>query len=956
MIATSCTGCRDCTCGCCSGISVQTPQGESNPPGLSAIAYRTGTWSSFKQSMLARLSSSDYPALAALTTRNDDDFSIALLDASAMVLDILTFYQERLANESYLRTATERFSLVQLSRLIGYQPSPGVSSSVYVAFTLTAAPGLPTSTTNAAIVIPAGTTLQSVPPQGQTPQAFQTSADILGKPEWNQLAIMSTTPWAPASDPGSVWFEGTSTQLNPGDPLLFLSDGSDWNVATVTAVTANTVAGQTLISWTGSLASQGSAFSSSGAPQVFALRQKAALFGYAAVDPGLLSPDTITQLGTQLIGGDWDFGTPSESLVSESYLDLDAVYSKLLPQSWLLAIPAPPYAGYSTLYQAGAINTVTRSNYGASAKISRVTLAGSVDQTWLQIYYDATRIMTVLAQSEPLTVAEQALDHPLYGTLIDLAGVRDDLVGMTAVAIIGVSQKVAVNVSGVQFQPYDSTPLETVNPGDVFTLMQPPTSFGPKGVVEDWSTQTTAVTLVVADAQGRPGTILVALSNLSLAPSASSDPVVQEIGLVASVGLAGPASGPKWTQIVLQAPLINCYNRAATNVNANVGLATAGGAVVEILGNGQASTPNQSFKLRQSPLTYVQAQTPTGGQSSLTVSVNGAAWTPVPTLYDQAANAKVYATVNQSDGTATVQFGDGVEGALLPTGQNNVTANYRTGIGLAGNVGAGSITTLVDRPLGAKSVTNPMAATGGQDPQTVGGIRANAPQTVVTLGRAVSITDYQTFAATFAGIAKAYAIWIPNGVNRGVFITVAAAGGAGLPATSPTIANLQGALTAYGIPNVNVQIQSFCETLFGLSAQVAYDPAYNATAVKAQIQALLQSTYSFAARGFGQGVSGDEIAALIQGVPGVLGVNVTSLTPVCTSTAGDLGGAGYSVAALNTWLQSQIIGGLPRPASNSPTWICPYIPQPQIGALPFPAEILVIHPDPAQTVLTVMTS
>src|SRR6516164_374837 len=97
-----CTGTPNCACGCCSGTSVLTPQGENNPPGLPAIAYRTGTWATFKESMLARLSSSDYPALAPLKTREDHDFTIALLDATAMMLDILTFYQERLANESYL--------------------------------------------------------------------------------------------------------------------------------------------------------------------------------------------------------------------------------------------------------------------------------------------------------------------------------------------------------------------------------------------------------------------------------------------------------------------------------------------------------------------------------------------------------------------------------------------------------------------------------------------------------------------------------------------------------------------------------------------------------------------------------------------------------------------------------------------------------------------------------------
>ena len=118
------TSLGNCTCGCCAGISVATPIAEYNPPGLPAISYRTGTWATFHQSMLARLSSSDYPALAGLRTRSDDDYSIALLDASAIVLDILTFYQERLANEGYLGTATQLYSLIQLTKLIGYQPSP----------------------------------------------------------------------------------------------------------------------------------------------------------------------------------------------------------------------------------------------------------------------------------------------------------------------------------------------------------------------------------------------------------------------------------------------------------------------------------------------------------------------------------------------------------------------------------------------------------------------------------------------------------------------------------------------------------------------------------------------------------------------------------------------------------------------------------------------------------------
>ena len=123
----------------------------------------------------------------------------------------------------------------------------------------------------------------------------------------------------------------------------------------------------------------------------------------------------------------------------------------------------------------------------------------------------------------------------------------------------------------------------------------------------------------------------------------------------------------------------------------------------------------------------------------------------------------------------------------LPTGVNNIVANYRIGSGSAGNVAANAISTLLDRPLGVNAVSNPQAATGGHDAQTNDGIRANAPQNVLTLGRAVSITDYQNFAATFAGIAKASAIWIPGGPARGVFLTVAGVNGAALPPGNPTL-------------------------------------------------------------------------------------------------------------------------------------------------------------------------
>src|SRR5262245_39908466 len=101
------TVCRACACGCCSGIHSETPVLVTNRAALGSIAYRVGTHSSWKHSMLAALTGKDNPLSGKLTTRENDDLSIALLDGWATVADVLTFYQERIANESFLRTARE---------------------------------------------------------------------------------------------------------------------------------------------------------------------------------------------------------------------------------------------------------------------------------------------------------------------------------------------------------------------------------------------------------------------------------------------------------------------------------------------------------------------------------------------------------------------------------------------------------------------------------------------------------------------------------------------------------------------------------------------------------------------------------------------------------------------------------------------------------------------------------
>jgi hypothetical protein len=963
----SCKGTSDCLCDCCSGISVQTPQAENNFPGLPAITYRTGTWATFKQSMLARLSSADYPALVALKTRNDDDFSIALLDASSVMLDILTFYQERLANESYLRTATQLQSLTELSRLIGYQPTPGVGASVYLSFTLQAATGLPTDPSTTAITIPQGTQVQSVPAPGQTPQTFETSADILAKADWNELAVQTGVAWAPQTGDTALYLQGTATQLQPGDAILVVGDerlqdssSPRWDLRLVTEVETDSVKNRTHVTWSEGLGDAAAGVNpASSNPKFYALRQKAALFGYNAINPLLLTSTIQDQLGGLLNSSknEWTFGISSAdgNLASQSLVDLDAVYSKLAVGGWLALIhpdsnTSRSPSGFVTLYSIQSVSSISRSDYGTSGKITRVATDTSAN---LSEYYGDTRSSSGLTQSEELAAAEQPLNFPLYGAFLDLKEIRPDLAGVQAVAVYGKSQKLSVNVDAdpMVFKPDDESGDLTLKPNDVVTILQPVNlPLNSDGSIPDWSTFTEKRNLRVLDAGGRTGTLWAAVADFTLVPASDQDPAIQEYALVSSVTIV--TQDYPHTRIHLKSELLNCYDRTKTTVNANVGLATQGMSVSEILGNGAAATPNQTFSLKQVPLTFVQSPTPTGRLTTLQATANAVAWKEETSLYQQKPSAQVFATLNQPGGHTDILFGDGVEGSTLPTGQNNIQANYRIGSGLSGNVGAGSITTLVDRPLGVSGVDNPQDATGGQDPQSVDDIRSNAPLSVLTLGRAVSITDYQNLARSFAGIAKAYAIWIPSGPGRGVFITVAAAGGSVLPPGNPTLNNLITALHNYGNPLIPIYVQTFLETLFRVSVDIKCDPAYDLDAVKANVLQQLQQNYSFGARNFGQGVSADEVDAFVQAVPGVIAVNVTKLEVGLTSAAGDLSSGSWSVSAYNTWLSQQVT--LTRPLSSSPTRICAYLPLANPDKLPDAAEILVLDPNPKNLVVGVM--
>src|SRR5947209_1309930 len=233
------------SCGCCEGEPPLTPI--DNRPGLTALSYRIGTYGSFLQRLLDEIRSASLTddqakpirPLAALTTRSLADPAIALLDAWAIVADVLTFYQERIANEGYLRTATERRSILELARAIGYELSPGVAASAYLQFgveeiiaaatpgarvQVAAGPG--SSPFNSGLVtIPKGTQVQSVPAPGALPQTFETSDDFDARVEWNRITPRLSRPPDLAVSNGKLYLLDTHSGFGSGSVVsLPLSD------------------------------------------------------------------------------------------------------------------------------------------------------------------------------------------------------------------------------------------------------------------------------------------------------------------------------------------------------------------------------------------------------------------------------------------------------------------------------------------------------------------------------------------------------------------------------------------------------------------------------------------------------------------------------------------------------------------------------------------------------------
>ena len=937
-------GRRQAADGCGDGgdPAAATPLPTANPPGLAAVAYRVGTWAEFRASLLARLSrrGDREPALAALTTRAGDDFAVALYDALSCALDVLTFYSERSVNEYFLRTATERRSVLELARAIGYQLGPGVSATAYLAFALDDTPGAP-----AVATIPAGSKVQTTPEPGQLAQTFETSAAIEARVAWNAMRPRRTRRH-PLKEDGVVLtrylLEGTMTGLRAGDGIVVVPEDDGKPVFfTVASVAVQADRGRTAlrVSWvpTGLEVLVRTALKNSLSPALSyaasaglagtvnkqlgvgptaaaAAAASGAARAAGAAAPAAAGATTVGSVALTTAAAVHRFGIgaylsnlaatrrPPPGIlalrVRAAVFGHNAPRLETLPASltgWEL-IQVPDDDSYTYTIKRGPYNGRTgptwaegtlKSNHiapGAAQVFLDATYPGITRDSWI-VLRDAARptrawSLHAVTEAGDVSVADFALNGKV--TRLQL----DDASDLDAFSIRGTT---------------------VYGQSEVLPLARLP-------ITDDVGGATIEIEGGVAG--------LAAGQTLIVRGEPATDPGldVAEVVVVREVRYATDPADGGYTIVALRDALRRVYRRETVTIYGNVVQATHGETKHELLGSGDASRAFQRFVLRQSPLTHTSAPTPSGLASTLQVNVDDIRWHEVPFLEGHGPDERVYTVRTDDDGQTTVQFGDGrTAGARLPTGRDNVRAVLRTGTGLAGLAAVDQLTTLMSRPAGVRGVTNPLPAAGADDPESRDAARQNAPLHVRTLERIVSLRDHEDFARAFGGVARALATWTWDGQRRGVLITVAGPEGADIADESPIRRSLLDAIARAGDPYVPVLVRSYGRRMFRLVADVAIDPDHQTERVEAAVRAALVAGFSFGARDFGQPVFLSEVVGTIQAVRGVVGVNLRALYR--SYPAGDPPGLNRRLAA-----------ALPRPGTREPS----------------PAELLLLAPGGAE--------
>jgi hypothetical protein len=895
--------------GCCDTPTppATVPLPISNPPGLPAIRYRIGTFTSFRRAMLDRVAAAGLLGTSPPAPRPfanwhegaDGDYHTVFVELWAYLADILTFYQERIANEAYIGTATQRDSSQRLAQLVNYLPAPGAGAGGLASFSV--APGK-------VVTVAQGFRVASRAQPGRAAAVYETSSPLVARAEHNAIPLSTVAPTnqfaqlssfaqvfvqpglptigiaeelyagvgstlirtlpdlkaAPAGFAAfarlfgpriiyrpfinnvtrSIVLDGVNTRLAAGDYILatnvLLQQNGQAGVQPalyqLSSVNVDKASATTTITW---LEREGTSYqqTSDNPVEVYAMRVKAGPLGSGAPNWNTLSP-TLTMVPTQPPTSPPQLQPPpagTATITAPPYAnwddpsDRDGTHAAFVPRnSGVISLDAVYDAVRAAPNNPGWIALVPGSGDLAAAEILRFIQAQPVALTQYAMNSKVTRV-TLTDATAPTK------DFRIRDTLI-LADAE-------------------------QLTLHNDLPLPDPVEGDTLIL---------NGLFPNL----------------QDGHVVIFSGNLF----DQSGEAATEVCTILGPPLQDTDNS--LTTVRLKSKLANAYVRSTSLLLANIVAVTHGETVRdEVLGSGDGSAL-QSYTLKKQPLTYLPSTDPESAspvQSTLSVTVNGVQWTEQPTLFESGPTEQDFTATQNILGQTTVAFGDGINGGRPPTGTNNVHARYRVGLGRSGNVPAASIQQLLDSLAGLQQVTNPQPTIGGADPESLTGIRANAPASLRTFNRAVSTDDYAALARTFPGVAKASARWVLHDANLVavahpyVQLTIAATDGTPI-AQGGFLANLRSYLDQRRDPNVPLRILDFTRIFVDFGVTVDLDDRVPRQATLARVQAALHpgrnpdgtaGYFAFDNLDFGRSLHLSAIYAFIQNIPGVSDANVT---------------------------------------------------------------------------------
>ena len=923
--------------GCCGRPAPGTtvPALVFNPSGLSAITYRIGTFTSFRQAMLDSIALPDLMATSVTTLTSPvgpADTSISVLDASqfplapnfrikigseylqvidgagtstwritrgsstvahftgdmvildppnpfaswhagtgvdyhtifvelwAYLADIITFYQERIANEAYLGTASQRDSLLRLVSLIDYHPAPGAGASGLVAFT---------AAKNRSRTVPAGFRVGSKPLPGKPAVVFETASAVEVSGENSTIALSLLSPDVPFP-PHTIVLQGVNNGLAVDDYILAVENpgtsAEQLHLLRIATIKTDKQAVTTTITWQQEIG-EGPYAQASKQVSVYALRVAASPIGANAPQ--------------------WDGLSPT--LNNSDGKNPKAPYRT----SW--EVPS-----VTELEQREGLPSFTRfRNTGANIRaidqpLDTIDGFVLVPNPWfyVPVIDDPRNLLFLDAVYKQLNYTPQ---NPGWAVLLTDGDVFQILHVTDARQAAKVAYSLSLKVTRLTFAedmmantfPIRNTLVLTGS--ELLTLQVdlplPDSVSGSQLILQGVNTQL------------QPGQTIIFQGNF-FDPATNSPTSIPAAEPCALDGPAFPDLSKNVTTINLKTRLARQYVRATCSVMANIVEVTQGETVKdEVLGSSDGSA-FQSYALKKKPLTYLPATDAEGlaaVKSTLAVIVNGVAWNEQPNLAHSAPDAQDFTTTLDDPGQTTVVFGDGFTGARPPSGINNVHARYRNGLGTSGNLPSGSIQQLIDSVPDVQKVTNPVPSSGGSDPEEPGQIRALAPASLRTFSRAVSASDYAALATNFPGIAKATASWI---VRDAVTQQAVAHPYLQLTVATQNQEPIQGTLLAGKLrrfldnhrdPNVLLRIQDYSPVYIEVAVQIEIDNRFPHQGTLTQAQAALNpgvnpdgtaGYFAFERLQFGQTIFLSAVYAVVQDIPGVKDVWITSLRRV----------------------------------------------------------------------------